>query len=76
LIPSIHLSELKYIIQIDSLPETSPTDLQKVNDTYKTANVNVSYGGNYIFILQSVHLLYKYTTRINFCFIRSLRINF
>ena len=30
----------------------------------------------YIFILQSVHLLYKYTTRINFCFIRSLRINF
>jgi hypothetical protein len=28
------------------------------------------------FILQSVHLLYKYTTRINFCFIRSLRINF
>ena len=29
-----------------------------------------------VFILQSVHLLYKYTTRINFCFIRSLRINF
>ena len=30
----------------------------------------------FIFILQSVHLLYKYTTRINVCFIRSLRINF
>ena len=30
----------------------------------------------YQFILQSVHLLYKYTTRINFCFIRRLRINF
>ena len=29
-----------------------------------------------LFILQSVHLLYKYTIRINFCFIRSLRINF
>ena len=29
-----------------------------------------------LFILQSVHLLYKYTTRINFGFIRSLRINF
>ena len=28
------------------------------------------------FILQSVHLLYKYTIRINFCFIRTRRINF
>ena len=28
------------------------------------------------FILQSVHLLYKYTIRKYFCFIRSLRINF
>ena len=30
----------------------------------------------YIFILQSVHLLYKYTIQINFCFIRTRRINF
>ena len=30
----------------------------------------------YIFILQSVHLLYKYAIRIHFCFIRSRRINF
>ena len=29
-----------------------------------------------IFILQSVHLLYKYAIRINFCFIRTRRINF
>ena len=28
------------------------------------------------FILQSVHLLYKYAKRINFCFIRTRRINF
>jgi hypothetical protein len=28
------------------------------------------------FILQSVHLLYKYAIRINFCFIRTIRINF
>ena len=28
------------------------------------------------FILQSVHLLYKYAIRINFCFIRTRRINF
>jgi hypothetical protein len=30
----------------------------------------------YIFILQSVHLLYKYAIRIIFCFIRTRRINF
>jgi hypothetical protein len=30
----------------------------------------------YKFILQSVHLLYKYAMRINFCFIRTIRINF
>jgi hypothetical protein len=29
-----------------------------------------------VFILQSVHLLYKYAIRINFCFIRTRRINF
>ena len=29
-----------------------------------------------IFILQSVHLLYKYAIRIHFCFIRPRRINF
>jgi hypothetical protein len=29
-----------------------------------------------IFILQSVHLLYIYAIRINFCFIRTRRINF
>ena len=29
-----------------------------------------------IFILQSVRLLYKYAIRINFCFIRTRRINF
>jgi hypothetical protein len=28
------------------------------------------------FILQSVHLLYKYAIRINFCFIRTRQINF
>jgi hypothetical protein len=28
------------------------------------------------FILQSVHLLYKYAIRIHFCFIRTRRINF
>jgi hypothetical protein len=27
-------------------------------------------------ILQSVHVLYKYAMRINFCFIRTRRINF
>jgi hypothetical protein len=32
--------------------------------------------GIYIFILQSVHLLYKYAIRINVCFIRTRRINF
>ena len=29
-----------------------------------------------LFILQSVHLPYKYAIRINFCFIRTRRINF
>ena len=29
-----------------------------------------------LFILQSVHLLYKYAIRINICFIRTRRINF
>ena len=31
---------------------------------------------NVLFILQSVHLLYKYAIRIHFCFIRTRRINF
>jgi hypothetical protein len=31
---------------------------------------------NTYFILQSVHLLYKYAIRIHFCFIRTRRINF
>jgi hypothetical protein len=30
----------------------------------------------FTFILQSVHLLYKYAIRINVCFIRTRRINF
>jgi hypothetical protein len=29
-----------------------------------------------MFILQSVHLLYIYAIRINFCFIRTRRVNF
>ena len=37
---------------------------------------NSSYGMVYIFILQSVHLLYKHAMRINICFIRTRRINF
>ena len=44
LTPSIHLSKLKYAIQINALLETSPTDLQKVNDTFITDYVNVLYG--------------------------------
>jgi hypothetical protein len=36
----------------------------------------LSYHLIFIFILQSVHLLYKYTIRINFCFIHTSRINF
>jgi hypothetical protein len=50
LIPSIHLSELKYVIKINPLPETSPRDLKKENDYYKTGNVNVSYDGKYIYL--------------------------
>jgi len=50
LIPSIHLSELKYVIKINSLSETSLTDLQKENDTYKTENVNVSHNGKSIYL--------------------------
>jgi hypothetical protein len=44
--------------------------------------VVLKYGYEYlqglicIFILQSVHLLYKYAIRINFCFIHTRRINF
>ena len=43
------------------------TDLPQVTD--KLYHIN-------LFILQSVHLLYKYAIRINFCFIRTRRINF
>ena len=46
--PSIHLSEMKYVIRINSLPETMSKDLQTKNDNYKTDNVNVSHNGKYI----------------------------
>ena len=49
LTPAIHLSELRYLIKINSLSETSLTDIQKENDIYKTDNVNVSYGGKYFY---------------------------
>jgi len=49
LIPSIHLSELKYVIKINSSPETSLADVRKENNTYKTGNVTVSYDGKYFY---------------------------
>jgi hypothetical protein len=45
LIPSIYLSDLKYVIKINSSAETRPKDVQKENDNYKTETVTVSYGG-------------------------------
>ena len=49
LIPSIHLSELKYVIIINSSTETNLTYVQKENDNYKTENVTVSYNGKYFY---------------------------
>jgi len=49
LTPSIRLSELKYVIKINSLPETRSKDLRKENDKYKTGNVTVLYGGKYFY---------------------------
>jgi len=49
LTPAIHLSELKYVIKINALSETSLTYLQKENGIYKTDNVNVSYDGKYFY---------------------------
>jgi hypothetical protein len=42
---------------------------------YRLHHIIMKYMIN-CFILQSVHLLYKYAIRINFCFIRSMRITF
>ena len=50
LIPSIYLSDLKYVIKINSSAETRPKDVKKENDNYKTENVTVSYGGKYIYL--------------------------
>jgi hypothetical protein len=49
LTPAIYLSELNYVIKINSLPETRPKDVQKENGRYKTGNVTVSYGGKYFY---------------------------
>jgi hypothetical protein len=50
LTPSIHLSELKYVIKINALLETSTTYQHNENDTYITDYVNVSYSGKYIYL--------------------------
>jgi hypothetical protein len=39
---------MKYVIRINSLPETMSIDLQTENDNYKTDNVIVSHNGKYI----------------------------
>ena len=49
LTPAIYLSELKYVIQINSSLETVPKDIEKANGSYTTDNVNVSYSGNYFY---------------------------
>ena len=41
-----------------------------------SSGINRIFGLIPPFILQSVHLLYKYAIRINVCFIRSMQINF
>ena len=49
LTPSIYLSQLRYVIKINSSLETMPKDLQKVNGNYKTAKVKVSHSGKYFY---------------------------
>jgi len=61
LTPAIYLSELKYVIRINALPETSLTYLHKENDTYKTENVIASYGGKYFYY--TIKLSYVYLCR-------------
>jgi len=49
LTPAIYLSELRYVIEINSSPETVPKDIEKVNGSYITDNVHVSYSGKYFY---------------------------
>ena len=74
LTPAIYLSELKYVIQINSSPGTIPNDIEEVKGIYKTDNVNVSYDdkvrlkvtdGNGTEIASTQVLLYKCRTATN-----------
>jgi hypothetical protein len=56
LIPSIYLSDLKYVIKINSSAETRPKGVKKEKDNYKTENVNVSYGGK-LYLSNIMHVL-------------------
>ena len=47
LTPAIYIAELKYVIKINSLPETMHKDI--VSGSYTTDNVNVSYSGKYVY---------------------------
>ena len=47
--PAIYLSQLKYVIRINSSNEARPKYLQKENSIHKTDNVNVSFGGKYFY---------------------------
>ena len=47
--PAIYISELKYVIKINSSLETIPKDIRKENGNYITDNVNVSYSGKYFY---------------------------
>jgi hypothetical protein len=49
LTPAIYLSELRYVIKINSSLETMSKVIQKENGSYITDNVNVSYSGNYFY---------------------------
>ena len=47
LTPAIYIAELKYVIKINSLPETMPKDI--MSGSYTTDNVNVLYSGKYVY---------------------------
>jgi hypothetical protein len=58
------LSELKYVIKINSLPETMPKDI--MSGSYTTDNVNVLYSGKYVY----------YTTKpyyLTLCMVKSAK---
>ena len=67
----IYLTRLRNGVKDELLASLSPRFAPSQINSIFTDNRPILY-----FILQSVHLLYKYTIRINVCFIRSLRINF